>query len=151
MSWCSIQFVNCSKCVHLITVFSWTIFFSVVSSKLLTFCIVFKYNSVSLLNNGCSYFRDSSGAGIASFKWIQELNYHANNNSPPANLAKVLDSLPQIPMNANDQPENHLFLNGSFLGYHQKSMDSNQHHKWSHFLIIFVMVLAYHWHKVSIT
>ncbi len=50
---------------------------------------------------------------MQSFKWIQELNYHANNHSPPVNLAKALGSLPQIPINALDQPEKHLFLNGS--------------------------------------
>ncbi len=66
---------------------------------------------------------------IQIFKWIQELNYHANDDSSPVNLVKAVDPLPQIPMNANDQPENHLFLNGSFLGFPQISMDQKLHLK----------------------
>ncbi len=50
---------------------------------------------------------------MQSFKWIQELNYHANDDSPTINLAEAVGCLPQIPMNALDQPEKHLFLNGS--------------------------------------
>ncbi len=50
---------------------------------------------------------------MLSFKWIQELNYCANDDSLPINLAKAVGNLPQIPMNALDQPEKHLFLNGS--------------------------------------
>ncbi len=41
---------------------------------------------------------------MQSFKWIQELNFHANNDYSPINLAEALGSLPQIPMNALDQP-----------------------------------------------
>ncbi len=50
---------------------------------------------------------------MKSFKWIQELNYHANDDSPTINLAKAVGSLPKNSLNALDQPENHLFLNGS--------------------------------------
>ncbi len=66
---------------------------------------------------------------MQSFNWIQELNYHANDDSPPINLAKAVGPLPQIATNANDQPENHLYLNGAFLGYHQISTDQKQHHR----------------------
>ncbi len=48
-----------------------------------------------------------------SFKWIQQLNYHANDDSPTINLAEAIGCLPQISTNALDQPEKHLFLNGS--------------------------------------
>ncbi len=41
---------------------------------------------------------------MQSFNWIQDLNYHANDDSPPINLAKALGSLAQVPMNALDQP-----------------------------------------------
>ncbi len=74
ISWRSIQFVNCSRYVYFITSFSWTVcsfcttFFTVIFPKLLTFCIVFKNNSVWLLNNGCSYFRGSSGADNAKLR-----------------------------------------------------------------------------------
>ncbi len=64
---------------------------------------------------------------MQSFKWIQDLNYHAIDDSSPINLAKAVGPLPQIPMNANDQPENHLFLDCSFLGFHQISMDWELH------------------------
>ncbi len=48
---------------------------------------------------------------VQSFKWIQDQNYHAIDDCPPVNLTEAIGPLPQIPMNANDQPENHLFLN----------------------------------------
>ncbi len=41
------------------------------------------------------------------------INYQADNDSPSINLVEAVGNLPQIPMNALDQPENHLFLNGS--------------------------------------
>ena len=50
---------------------------------------------------------------MQSFKWIQELNYNADDDSPSINLAKAVGLLLQIPMNALDQPEKHLFFNGS--------------------------------------
>ncbi len=50
---------------------------------------------------------------MQSYKWIQELNYRADDDSPSINLAEAIGCLPQIPMNALDQPEKHLFLNGS--------------------------------------
>ncbi len=49
---------------------------------------------------------------MQSFKWIQELNYHVDDDSHSINPAKAVGCLPQIPMNALDQPEKHLFLNG---------------------------------------
>ena len=50
---------------------------------------------------------------MQSFKWIQELNYHIDDDSSSINLAKAICCLPQIPMNALDQTEKHLFLNES--------------------------------------
>ena len=50
---------------------------------------------------------------MRSFKWIQELNDHADGDSPSIDLAEAVGCLPQIPMNAWDQPKKHLFLNGS--------------------------------------
>ncbi len=49
---------------------------------------------------------------MKSFNWIQELNYHANDDYPTINLAEAVGSIPQILMNALNQPKNHLFLNG---------------------------------------
>ncbi len=45
---------------------------------------------------------------MKSFKWIQELNHHADDDSPTINLAEAVGSLPHL-----DQPEKHQFLNGS--------------------------------------
>ncbi len=65
---------------------------------------------------------------MQSLKWIQDLNYHAMDDSTPVNLAKAVSPLPQILMNANDQPENHLFFN-VFFCFHQISMDWKLHLK----------------------
>ena len=81
---------------------------------------------------------------MQSFKWIQELNYHSNNNSPTINLAKAVGSLPQIPMNALDQPEKHLFLNGSRFRLPSEYYGLEAAPQVKSFFITFVMVLPYH-------
>ncbi len=88
---------------------------------------------------------------MKSFNLIQELNYHTNDDYPTINLAKAVGSLPQIPMNAWDQPENHLFLNGSCFRLPSEFYGLEAAPQMKSFLITFVMVLAYHWHKASIT
>ncbi len=88
---------------------------------------------------------------MLSFEWIQDLNYHANDDSLPLNLAKAVGSLLQIPMNAFNQPEKHLFLNGSCFRLPSEFYGLEAAPQMKSFLITFVMVLAYHWHKASIT
>ncbi len=82
---------------------------------------------------------------------LQDLNYHANDDSPPVNLAKALGSLPQIPINALNQAEKHLFLNGSFLRLPSDFYGLEAAPQVKSFFITSVMVLAYVWHQASIT
>ena len=117
--------------------------------KLLTFRIVFQYNSVSSLRTMDAAISEALQEQVMqSFKWIQELNYRTDDDSPSINLAEAVGFLPQIPINALDQPEKHLFLNGSCF---RPPSEYCRLEAASHFLIIFVMVPPYHWHKASIT
>ncbi len=73
--------------------------------KLLTCHIVFQYNSVSSLRTMDAAISEALQEQVMqSFKWI---------DSPFINLVKAVGNLPHIPMNALEQPEKHLFLNGS--------------------------------------
>ncbi len=156
MTFCTI--CDCSRYVYLITAFMWTIYFLCITFltdvfyKLLTFHIVFKNNSVS---NSWTMDAAISEALLEqvmlSFKWINKLNYDANDDSPSINLAKVVGSLPQIQMNALDQPENHLFLNGSCFRLLSEYYGLEAPPQVKSFLIAFVMVLGYHWHEACIT
>ena len=116
--------------------------------KILTFCIVFQYNSVSSLRTMDAAISEALQEQVMqSFKWIQELNYLAEDDFPSINLVKAVGNLPQIPINALDQPEKHLFLNGSCF---RLPSEYCRLEAASHFLIIFAMVLHYHWHKAYI-
>ena len=68
---------------------------------------------------------------MSSFRWIQDLIFQPNNESPVVNLAEAVGILPEIPTNCYDQPENNKYLSGSCfrLPSNFHGPDASQHVK----------------------
>ncbi len=88
---------------------------------------------------------------MQSYKWIQELNYRADDDSPFINLAEAVGCLLQIPLNALDQPENHLFLDCSCFRFPSEYYGIDAAPQVKSVFDNICHGLHYYWHEVCIT